>query len=294
MQRRQFVAAAAAVPLVPLAGGVPAAGAFAASAALSRIEATTGGRLGVAAAELAGGRRLGHRVGEGFPMCSTFKMLLVTAVLARVDAGRERLDREIAYGRADLQAYAPVTTAHVRAGSMSIGALCAAAIVVSDNTAASLLFRSIGGPLALTAFVRRAPFRDPVTRFDRTEPALNSALPGDPRDTTTPARMAAALALVLGGEQVLAAPSRYRLAAWMHACETGRGALRAGVPPSWAAADKTGSGANGTRNDLAIFRPTHRPAIVVAAYLTGATSLDDTRRDAALAAVGHVVARAFA
>ena len=70
---------------------------------------------------------------------------------------------------------------------MKLGALCAAALELSDNTAANLLLETIGGPEGLTRYARA--LGDQQTRLDRVEPDLNSAIPGDERDTTTPAAM---------------------------------------------------------------------------------------------------------
>ncbi len=71
---------------------------------------------------------------------------------------------------------------------MSIVALAKAAQTQSDNGAANILLRNIGGPAALTAFWRA--LGDDVSRLDRYEPELNTSHDGDPRDTTTPAAMA--------------------------------------------------------------------------------------------------------
>ncbi len=235
------------------------------------------------------GRRLDHRGGERFPLCITFKVLLAGAVLARVDAGQEALDRRLSYSQADLLEYAPVTTAHVAEGGLKVRDLCAAAVEVSDNTAANLLLRTLGGPKAIIAFART--LGDPVTRLDRTEPTLNTALPGDPRDTTTPTAMVDTLrALLLG--PTLTTASRQRLEGWMATCTTGRNRLRAGLPADWAAGDKTGSGERGTVNDVAILRPLHRAPILVAVYYTGSTTpMED--RNAVLAEVGRIVVAAF-
>lgn len=281
---------AAVLLILPLRAAAPAPDRSAGfEARLAALEARIGGRLGVAALDTGTGRRLTHRAGERFPMCSTFKVLLAGAVLGRVDAGRERLDRRLPYGKADLLAYAPVTTARAAEGGLTMGELCAAAVEVSDNTAANLLLASIGGPEAVTAFART--LGDPVTRLDRTEPALNEARPGDPRDTTTPEAMAATLrALLLGS--ALKPASRARLEGWMAACATGGTRLRSGLPKDWAVADKTGSGARGTVNDVALLRPPHRAPLLITAYYTGsrATGKD---RDAVLAEVGRLVAEAF-
>ena len=144
-------------------------------------------------------------------MCSTFKLLAGAAVLARVDAGKEQLDRRIRYDAKDLVTYSPVTEKHVATG-MTLAELCDAAITLSDNTAGNLLLASLGGPEGLTAFART--LGDSVTRLDRIETALNEAAPGDPRDTTTPAAMAADIrALVLG--DALSAQSREQLKRWL-------------------------------------------------------------------------------
>ena len=142
------------------------------------IEARVGGRLGVAALDVASGRRLAYRADERFAMCSTFKAMAVAAVLGRVDNGREQLDRFVRYGPADLQSYAPVTKAHVAEGGMKLADLCAAAVELSDNTAANLVLASIGGPAGWTRFV--GSIGDAASRLDRTEPTLNTATVGDP------------------------------------------------------------------------------------------------------------------
>ena len=235
------------------------------------------------------GRRLDHRGRERFPLCSTFKVLLAGAVLARVERGQERLDRPIPYTKTDLLEYAPITTARVAEGRLTVETLCAAAVEASDNTAANLLLQTLGGPTGMTAFVRS--LGDPVTRLDRTEPALNSALPGDPRDTTTPAAMVASLkALLLDGS--LTPGSVQRLEGWMRGCTTGGARLRAGLPADWTVGDKTGTGRRGTANDVAILRPPGRAPILVAAYLTGSRA-PAKDREAALAEVGRLVAAAF-
>jgi beta-lactamase class A len=255
------------------------------------VEKRTGGRLGVVAIDTGDGRRIEYRAFEAFPMCSTFKLLLTGAILARVDAGKERLNRGVSYSNRDLLDYAPVTRAHVADGVMTVGELCAAAIEASDNTAANLLLGTIGGTEGFNAFVRS--LGDRITQLDRLEPALNEAALGDPRDTTTPHAMSKdAQEIVLGS--MLTVASRELLRSWLLASTTGTACIRAGVPSTWTVGDKTGSGERGTRNDVAIVWPPNRAPIVIAAYLTGATTMNGARRDAALADVGKIVSTAFA
>ncbi|HEY0798171.1 MAG TPA: class A beta-lactamase, partial [Candidatus Baltobacteraceae bacterium] len=224
-----------------------------------------------------------------FPMCSTFKFLAIAAVLARVDARQEKLDRPIPFNKGDLLDYAPITKTHLRRGFMSVADLCAAAIEYSDNTAANLLLATIGGPQGVTRYARA--IGDSVTRLDRSEPSLNTASPGDVRDTTTPAAMVNDMRTVLLGH-VLSAASRGRLASWLAACQTGQTSIRAGVPPAWRAGDKTGSGDHGTSNDIAILWPPRRRPILVAAYLTAA-AVSASERHTSLAEVGRIASSAF-
>ena len=264
----------------------PAAWADDPSAALAALERRHGGRLGVSILDTGSGRRATHRGGERFLMCSTFKLLAVAAVLARVDRGAERLDRRIVFGRNVLLSHAPVTRVRVGPPGMSVAELCDAAITVSDNTAANLLLASVGGPAAVTAFVRG--LGDAVTRLDRIEPDLNAGGPGDLRDTTTPDAMLRTLQELLLGP-ALADGSRGRLLAWLRACSTGNGRLRAGVPAGWVVGDKTGSGSHGETNDVAILFPPRREPLLVTAYYAG-SSADAASRSAVLADVGRIAA----
>ena len=265
----------------------PAPGRQALAQQLARIEADSGGRLGVAILDTATGRRHGHRADVRFPMCSTFKLLAAACVLRRVDRGQEALERRIRYSKADLVAHSPATAPHADGEGMRLDELCEATITLSDNTAANLILDSFGGPAQLTAFART--LGDEMTRLDRTEPALNEAAPGDPRDTTTPAAMLASVnALVLG--DALTAASRARLRDWLLANKTGDTRLRARLPAGWRVGDKTGAGARGTNNDVGIlWPPGGRPPLLVAAYLTQ-TKAGAAVRDEALARVGALAA----
>ncbi|HEY4638878.1 MAG TPA: class A beta-lactamase [Candidatus Udaeobacter sp.] len=233
------------------------------------IEQRTGARIGVAALDTASGKRLDYRSEERFPMCSTFKLLAAAAVLKRVDEKQERLDRFVRYDAKDILEHAPVTKAHLKDGGMTLGALCAAAIEQSDNTAGNLLLDTIGGPVGLTNFARG--IGDEITRLDRKEPELNSAIPGDERDTTTPAAMCADMERLLLGK-ALSESSRHQLEDWLRQNETGSLMIRAGVPKTWTVGDKTGRSGNGVTNDVAIIRPPGHAPIIVAIYSIGSTS----------------------
>ena len=295
MNRRQFsraaIAAGGAWPVARAFGYDEAAPGIMGQAGRNRwreIEVSVAGRLGVAVLDTASGELAGHRLDERFPMCSTFKFLAAALVLARVDAGQERLDRRVAVAREALLKWSPVTSQHVGGAGMTVAELCEAAITISDNTAANLLLASSGGPAGVTAFARRVG--DGVTRLDRTEPTLNEAIPGDPRDTSTPRAMAQTLRTLMLGKG-LSDAGRAQLVAWMAANTTGGHRLRAGVPFDWRVADKTGTGRLGSTNDIGVLWPPRRAPLVVVAYLTDCKAPADAR-EAALASVARSVAGA--
>jgi len=261
-----------------------------AAASLRALEQRHGGRLGVAMLDTAGGRRVAYRGDERFPMCSTFKFLATALMLARVDRGEERLDRRIVFSKSDLVTYSPATSEYAGPAGMTVEAICAAAMTLSDNTAGNLMLASFGGPEGLTAFVRT--LGDPVTRLDRIETALNEGTPGDPRDTTSPLAMLGTMQKLVAGD-ALSAASRERLVGWLVANKTGDKRLRAGMPASWRVGDKTGTGGNGSANDIAVAWPPGRAPVFVTVYYTGST-ISDEARSAVIAEAGRIATAALA
>ncbi|MGV9629154.1 class A beta-lactamase [Streptomyces sp. NPDC003487] len=264
--RRRLLKAGAVISAAALAPLVTAGGAQArparlrdAEGRLSDLEERYGARLGVYAANTRTGRFVAHRADEPFAMCSTFKTLAAAAVLR--DHGHcAPLDRVIAYPAADLLPNSPRTEQHVRTG-MTVGELCAAAIQYSDNTAGNLLLRQIGGPAGLTAFLRS--IGDRVSRLDRWETDLNSAVPGDPRDTTTPAALGRSYARLMLAD-ALSDAGRHQLVTWLKGNTTSGERFRAGLPGGWTVADKTGTGAYASAHDVGVAWTTKGTPIVLA------------------------------
>jgi beta-lactamase class A len=288
ISRRQAIAGALlSVPAVAvLTGGARAEAAKGLEERLAALEARHKGRLGVAILNLATGARSGHRMDERFLMCSTFKALLAGHILARVDREEEALDRRQKVAKSDLVEWSPVVETRV-GGTISVAELCEATITLSDNAAANLLLAGSGGPEALTAFLRG--LGDEVSRLDRTEPALNyHEMPGDERDTTTPAAMLETLRKLLFTD-VLSPRSKAQLGAWLVMNKTGDARLRAGFPADWLAGDKTGTNGDkaGNANDVAIGWSPDRGAIVVTAFceMPGITG---DERNAIIAEVGRI------
>jgi beta-lactamase class A len=297
IDRRFFLAAGAAA----LAAGcraaprppAPDAVARKAAAGFQAIRATLGpgGRLGVAAIDTGSGRELGFDADSRYAMASTFKLPLAGAVLRLAERGELSLEEKLPFGPADPLPNSPAVERYHSEGSLSIVRLCSAIIELSDNSAANMLLRRIGGPAALTRFIRACG--DPVTRLDRYETELNSNLPGDPRDSTSPAAMAGLARKLLAGD-LLSRESHNRLSGWLTKSVPGPDRLKAGFPvPPWLVGHKTGTGANGAVNDVAVAWRSGKPPVVVACYQSGGNA-DAAIRAAAHASVGRLVAESFA
>ena len=226
---------------------------------IAAIERKRGGRLCVFAQDTATGRILAHRATERVLMASTFKGLLAGQVLARIDAGQDRLDAPVRVTAKDLLPHSPVTATFLAAGTLPVGTLCQAILEQSDNAAANLLLARVGGPASLTAYVRT--LGDTVTRVDRYE--LIHGWSGLMDTTTTQAIAEDARVLLLG--QALKPASRTFMARWMAGNVAGRVRLRAAFPASWQVSDRTGT-ADGICNDFAVVTPPGRAPLVIACY----------------------------
>lgn len=290
--RRQFLGTTAILAFA--AGAVPAFSSSVARPAprfqairedIAALERARGGRLGVALLDLSSGDRTGWRADERFAMCSTFKFLLAAHILARVDAGQERLDRMLPVTRADILSWSPVTEPRA-GGEMSIAELCQAIIIQSDNAGANILMAASGGPEALTAFLRA--IGDQTTRIDRNEPTMNDVPPGEVRDTTTPDSMLDLMRTLLLGK-VLSDASRRQLTDWLIDNRTGGTRLRAGLPSDWRIGDKTGSGST-MANDIAIIWPPGRGPLLLTSYYWHPAGTGETR-NATLAELARVVTK---
>ncbi|MBW8753632.1 MAG: class A beta-lactamase [Sphingomonadales bacterium] len=276
MDRRQFAIGAAAL-LMP--GCAQAASKKTDGAKrLAAIEKAAGGRLGAFLLDTGSGESFGWRADERFCHCSTFKFSLAAMALREADAGRLNLQEALSFSRADIVGYSPVIEANLDKGRLPILALAEAAQVTSDNAAANVLMRRLGGPAAMTRFWRE--LGDKVSRLDGYEPAINVIPPGTEENSTTPRAMAETLRRIALGD-VLAGESRARLRGWMEETRSGMRRIRAAIPPDWRGLDKTGTGmraATGNKtNDIAVFLPPSRAPLVVTAYYENPAFAENTR-----------------
>ncbi|MER5265609.1 class A beta-lactamase [Actinosynnema sp. NPDC002837] len=294
VSRRAFLGAAALLPLAgcarePAPPSAPSSAPVGTSAAsptpsavphdhLIGLEREFDARLGVYAVATGTGATLAYRADERFAFCSTFKGLAAAAVLHRNPPSH--LDTVVMYTEDDLMASSTITRQHVATG-LTLRQVCDAAVRHSDGTAGNLLLRELGGPAGLTAYLRT--LGDTVTRSDRFEPHLTTAVPGDPRDTTSPRAIGADYQRIVLGD-ALGPDQRAFLRDLLERNATKAGAhrVRAGVPQGWAVADKTGTGDYGTVNDIAVVWPPDAAPLVVSIMSSKATA--DAGYDQALVA----------
>jgi beta-lactamase class A len=263
------------------------------AAELRLIEADAGGTLGVEIFDTVSGLSLGLNQDRRFGHASSFKFSLAALLLQRHAAGLIDADKHVMWTEADMMNHAPFTRERIATGA-TLRELARATQITSDNPAANILLRNLGGPAGLTAFWRS--IGDEVSRVDRYEPEMNLVPAGEFRDTTTPAAMARNVARIIYGD-VLPEAERAELKGWMIATETGLRRVRAGLPEGWVAGDKTGtSGLIGTAEynyiDIGFAEGLKGlPPLTFACYFRARQTEDDMlpRGELALARVGKVI-----
>lgn len=253
---------------------------------LQQLEQSFGGRIGVYALNMHDHATVSYRNNERFAMCSTAKLIVVTTALKKSESQPKYLDKVLSYNEQDLaQAdYTPITSKYLDKG-MNVKDLSEAAMIYSDNLAMNLLVKDLGGTSVVTKYARS--IGDKKFRLDRIEPGFGSAIPNDPRDTTTPESMALSLQKILL-KNVLNKNNRHLLLTWMKNNQTGFTRIRAGVPKGWVVADKTGKGDYGTNNDIAIIYPPDSAPIILAIYTTQSKQ-DAKSNDEVIVAVTKIV-----
>lgn len=251
------------------------------SKTILQIETDLQARIGVQILDSGSGWTWGHRQDERFLMASTFKALLCGAVLQAVDKAEVSLDEKLKIRAEDITNHSPVAERFI-GGGLTIARLCHATLDQSDNTAANLLVDRLGGPQAVTLFLR--DLGDQVTRLDRKEPDLNIFLSGDVRDTTSPAAVVKSWEAMLIGN-ALSPASRNQLIEWLSTGGVTGKLLRPSVPRGWQVADRSGGGRDHTRNIVAMLTPPGRAPIFVAIFLSD-TPANWSSRNAAVAKLG--------
>lgn len=340
MHRRSLLAILGTSPLLTLAAcaddspraqaKTPVIDAAILDAEISAIaERARPGMLEVAVQNLEGGEMWAWNGSRRFPMQSVFKAPLGAAALAEVDAGRLRLDEQITLEEKDISPpLSAIGAAWPGRTAYTIGDLLVAAVGESDNTAADVLMKRIGGPGAVSAWLRGKGVNE--LRVDRYErelqveasgmdsfriawkdwPAFRAARDAvpearrraamerflaDPRDTTTATGMLNFLGKLSKGE-LLGPRSTTRLLRIMSESPTGANRLKAGLPAGAVLAHKTGTsatdlGVTAVTNDVGLLTLADGRRYAVAVFLA-ASPQDEAARDKTIADVMRTLVKA--
>lgn len=231
---------------------------------LAELEKSSQGRLGVYLIDLSGKKHFSYRGNERFPFCSTSKILVTSKLLHDSQSMPGLMDSKVEVKSSDLVNYNPITGKNV-GKFMTVSELSMAALQYSDNTAMNLLLQKAGGIDAINKFARSLGDKDFL--LSRNEPNLNTSIPGDSRDTTTPKSMADTVEKLTLGNGLLQA-KKDTLIAWMKGNTTGGASIKAGLPSNWVVADKTGMGDYGTTNDVAVIWTNKNKPLILVTYFT--------------------------
>lgn len=258
---------------------------------ISQLADASQGRIGVAAVDLATGRRVGVLSEQPFPMASTSKVAIAATFLDMVDAGRYKLTDQFPLMLPLPSRKFEGAVAPVRPGAyLSAMELMDLSLTRSDNHATDALLAAVGGPPAVNAWLRKSGItgiridRD-IATLVRDDGAINPATTIDTRDSATPAAMVRLLTGLYRG-QWLSQSSRNVLLGTMQRCVTGKHRIPALLPEGVRVAHKTGTLSN-TASDIGILEGPDGHAIAVAIYVTGQGS--KPARDARIAELARTL-----
>ena len=237
------------------------------------LAASSSGRIGVAAVDLATGRSVTVLGDTPFPMASTSKVAIAATFLDAVDHGRLSLYTSYPLMVAVKSRKYSSLVAPVRAGALMSGQqLIERSLIHSDNQATDALLAAVGGPPAVNRWLRYAGVsgvrldRD-ITTLVRDDGEYDPARMIDQRDSATPRAMTQLLSGIYQG-QWLTANSRAFLLATMEQCVTGKHRMRSQLPSDARIAHKTGTLSN-TSSDIGLIEAADGRVYAVAIYVTG-------------------------
>ncbi|MEG2173285.1 MAG: class A beta-lactamase [Desulfovibrionaceae bacterium] len=250
---------------------------------VAALEQHYGGRLGVALYRTKDDTWYTYRGDERFPLCSVFKVVAVADLLKRSESDPALLQTRFPVQENAILPFSFAIRKYLKSG-ISLKEIAESCLVVSDNTAANMLLRALGGPAAVTAFAHALGHTE--FRLDRWEMEMNDSTPGDERDTVSPLAMTKLLHKIVLGD-VLAASTRAQLTRWMINCMTGEKRLAAGTPRAWTVAQKTGTGDYGTTNAIGVLWPPVGYPLVLSVFYTQ-DSVDAEARSDLIATIAQL------
>ncbi|MEX1474843.1 class A beta-lactamase [Enterococcus sp. C78] len=216
---------------------------------IKEIENKYDAKLGIYSIDTHTKKFFNYNSNQRFAYTSTYKAIAGGILLKNLTD--TELNKRIIFKQEDIVEYSPITQEYINNG-MTLKEIIHAAIAYSDNTAGNILFNELGGPKGFEKELNK--MGDTVTQADRYETALNQAVPGDLRDTTTPETFGKIFENLILSSKFEEKSYKFFLKTMIDNT-TGNKLIRAGVPKGYEVGDKTGAGSYGTRNDIAFIQP---------------------------------------
>ncbi|QLE78215.1 class A beta-lactamase [Francisella sp. Scap27] len=231
---------------------------------IKKIEVKHGGKIGVYTINRNNWKNFSFQSSFYFPVCSTYKILVVGAILKQSMTDKNLLNEKIKISPNSIAGYSPITKKHLNK-TMTVAELCHASIL-SDNTATNLLVEKLGGLEKLSEF--NLSLGDHATKIADKEPEINDVNLRTNINKTTPKIMTRDINKLAFSNDILDKKHRLLFKKWLKDNDTGKNRITAGAPSNWLVGDKTGTCEYGTTNDVAIIWPNNSRAIAMSVFYT--------------------------
>ncbi len=217
--------------------------------------------VGVAALDLNTGESVSIKGDTPFPMASTVKVAIAALYLSQVDHGQKTLDDTIQ--------------------GQPVRKLMDRMLIFSDNHAADILFKDVGGPRAVHHFLSENGVHG--VHVDRTIAQLLADKRDlfDSRDSSTPKGMIELLKDIYKA-QIISPRSRDYLLSVMAKCETGKNRMKWLLPAGTPVEHKTGT-LNGLADDVGFISMPDGHRIAIAIFARGGSNRPHAIAEAARA-----------
>ena len=250
---------------------------------MNEIARSSQGRVGAAVLLLESDKSVELKGNERFPMQSVYKLPIAMAVLDRVDRGSLKLEQKIRVEKSDLvpaKLHSPLRDKYPRGEvEVTLRELLHYNVSDSDGTACDVLLRIMGGPKAVSKYLRGIGIKEIVVADTEMEMSKSDTV--QYRNWATPKGAIALLKLLHEGK-VLSAQSRELLTKLMIETPTGPRRIKGLLPRGTIVAHKTGTSntVNGTTaatNDIGIISLPNGNHLAVAVFVSDAKANLETR-----------------
>lgn len=267
---------------------------------IADIAGNISGKVGVYARVLETNDTVSFNRDEKFPMQSVYKFPVAMAMLKQVDAGKFRIDQPIKILKSDLttDGHSPIREKYPHGNvSLTLRELLDYNIRESDGSACDILFKLMGGPAKVNAYVQGLGVKQiniattEQAQVQRNEPATQY------KNWSTPLAMTQLLEKFYT-MPILSDSSRSYLLYLMSHSGPGAKRLKGLLPAGTVVAHKTGTswtveGITAAHNDIGVITLPNGNHIAVTVFVSDARATEE-ERDATIAKIAKAVWDAYA